>query len=59
MRLVSPYHTEKDPLDPVYHIYDDCPDGARVIKDGNANGTGGAGFRLCELCAEKQRTGHF
>jgi H+-transporting ATPase len=58
MALVSAYHTDTDPEDPVYHIYDDCPAGERVIKDGNDKpGTGG--YRLCDFCARKQSTGKF
>lgn len=52
------YHTNKDPGDPVHHIYKKCPAGEQIIRDGNAiPGTGG--FRLCELCAKKDRTGKF
>jgi hypothetical protein len=54
------YHTDKDPEDPVYHIYSDCPAGKRVIEDGNdIQGTGGPEYRLCMFCANKQKTGKF
>jgi hypothetical protein len=55
---VYPYHTDKDPEDPVHHIYDDCPAGEHLIRDGNRIG-GDGGFRLCKLCKSKQDTGHF
>jgi hypothetical protein len=56
--LVNAYHTDTDAEDPVYHIYNDCPAGERVIKDGNAIvGTGG--FRLCDFCSNKSQTGKF
>ena len=54
---VAPYHTDKDPEDPCYHIYDDCPAGERVIKDGNK--VPGVYGHLCKFCAKKQRTGSF
>jgi hypothetical protein len=58
MTRVAAYHTDTDPEDPVHHVYDDCPAGERVIKDGNAvQGTGG--FRLCDFCNTKNLTGHF
>ncbi len=58
MGLVSAYHTNTDPEDPVHHVYDDCPAGERVIKDGNAvAGTGG--FRMCDFCTNKLSTGKF
>ena len=58
MGLVSAYHTNTDPEDPVHHIYDDCPAGERVIKDGNAiPGTGG--YRMCDFCTNKLNTGKF
>lgn len=58
MTLVPAYHTDTDPEDPVHHVYDDCPAGERVIRDGNAiSGTGG--YRLCEFCERKQTTGRF
>jgi len=58
MSLVPAFHTDSDPEDPVHHIYDDCPAGERVIADGNkVAGTGG--FRLCDFCANKQKTGKF
>jgi len=61
MAKVQPYYTDTDPQDPVYHIYDDCPAGERVIKDGNAQaGKGPNGdYRLCDFCASKQTTGKF
>ena len=61
MTQVDPYYTDTDSEDPVYHIYDDCPAGERVIKDGNAEqGQGPLGeFRLCDFCARKQTTGKF
>lgn len=60
MALVPAYHTDKDPKDPKYHIYDDCPAGERVIRDGNAiQGTGGYGFKLCDFCDNKKKTGKF
>ena len=43
-----------------YHIYDDCPAGERVIRDGNkVSGTGGVEFTLCDFCNNKQKTGRF
>jgi hypothetical protein len=58
MTLVNAYHTDTDPEDPVHHISDDCPAGERVIEDGNAiEGTGG--YRLCDFCSNKQKTGKF
>jgi len=46
MAKVPEYHTNTDPADPVYHVYDDCPAGKRVFADGsNVEGTGG--FVLC------------
>lgn len=58
MSLVTAFHTDTDPEDPVHHIYDDCPAGKRVIEDGNAiQGTGG--FLLCDFCTNKQTTGTF
>jgi hypothetical protein len=56
--LVPAYHTDTDPEDPVRHIYDDCPAGERVIKDGN-DLAGDGGYRLCDFCATKQTTGKF
>lgn len=58
MALVPAYHTDTDPEDPVYHIYDDCPRGSEVIKDGNAL-PGDDNRRLCDFCQTKQATGHF
>ena len=58
MAKVLEYHTNTDPGDPVYHVYDDCPAGKRVFADGsNVEGTGG--FVLCALCKTKPTTGHF
>ncbi|MGD0876478.1 MAG: hypothetical protein ABSA14_16070 [Acidimicrobiales bacterium] len=58
MAKVPEYHTNTDPADPVYHVYDDCPAGKRVFADGsNVEGTGG--FVLCALCKTKPTTGHF
>jgi hypothetical protein len=54
---VAPYHTDTDPEDRCYHIYDDCPAGERVIKDGNSQ-PGKLGH-LCKFCANKQSTGRF
>ena len=56
MGLVNAYHTESDDP-PRYHEYDDCPDGARVLRDGNA--TPGAHGKLCEHCERKRMTGRF
>jgi hypothetical protein len=58
MGSVSAYHTDTDPEDPVHHVYDDCPAGERVIKDGNAV-AGSGGFRMCDFCTNKLNTGKF
>jgi len=58
MGLVPAYHTLTDPQDPVHHIYDECPAGERVIKDGNAK-PGENGWPLCKFCKTKEATGHF
>jgi hypothetical protein len=58
MALVPAYHTDTDPEDPVYHVYDDCPAGERVIEDGN-DIPGDGGYRLCDFCKTKTETGHF
>jgi hypothetical protein len=58
MALVKPYYTDTDPQDPVYHIYDDCPRGSEVIRDGNAK-QGMDNRRLCDFCKNKRATGHF
>jgi hypothetical protein len=58
MAKIPEYHTNTDPEDPVYHVYDDCPVGKQVIGNGsNVEGTGG--FVLCTLCKTKPATGHF
>jgi hypothetical protein len=58
MTKVPAYHTNKDPEDPRHHVYDDCPAGERVIKDGNKQpGTGG--FPMCKFCRSKLNTGKF
>src|ERR1039458_3742920 len=44
------------PSVPVYHVYDDCPTGKRVIANGN-NVAGTGGFILCTLRSEKRRVG--
>jgi hypothetical protein len=54
---VAPYHTSSDEDVAVYHIYDDCPAGERVIADGNS--VPGYRGRLCDLCATKDAGGHF
>jgi hypothetical protein len=60
MAQADPYHTDTDSEDPVYHIYDDCPAGERVIADGNdIQGTGGIEFGLCKFCKSKRDTGKF
>jgi hypothetical protein len=58
MAKIPEYHTNTDPEDPVYHVYDDCPTGKRVIANGN-NVAGTGGFVLCTLCKTKPATGHF
>jgi hypothetical protein len=58
MALVDPYHTDTDPEDPVYHIYDNCPAGERVIADGNAK-PGTNGWDLCKFCKSNRDTGKF
>jgi hypothetical protein len=57
MARVNPYHTSSDEDDPVYHTYDDCPAGERVIADGNA--VQGASGRKCDFCTTRESTGHF
>jgi hypothetical protein len=58
MAKVAPYHTSSEEDDPVHHVYDNCPAGERVIRDGNSlPGTGG--HRLCDFCDRKNRTGEF
>jgi hypothetical protein len=58
MAQCYPYHTLKDPEDPCHHIYDDCPAGERVIKDGNRR-PGENGFPMCKFCKKKKATGKF
>lgn len=58
MAKVPAYHTTKDPGNPVYHTYNDCPAGSRVIADGNAVSDTG-GFRLCDFCNKNDKTGEF
>jgi hypothetical protein len=56
---VGPYHTNKDPSDPVYHIYNDCPAGEHLTRDGNRiEGSGGI-TDMCRLCKKKKKTGKF
>ena len=51
MTLVSPFHTDTDPQDPVYHDQAECPYGREVKRDGNAKpGTGNR--RRCKWCTE-------
>jgi hypothetical protein len=57
MGKVGAYHTSSAGFEPRYHIYDDCPAGDRVIKDGN-NVDGQVGY-LCHFCANKEQTGKF
>jgi hypothetical protein len=52
MAKIPEYHTNTDPEDPVYHVYDDCPAGKQVIADGN-NVEGTGSFVLCTLCKTK------
>ena len=33
MAKIPEYHTNTDPEDPVYHVYDDCPAGKQVIAE--------------------------
>jgi len=58
MTKVAAFHTDTDSEDPVHHVYDDCPAGERIIRDGNAK-QGDGGFRLCDFCDTKNHTGHF
>jgi len=58
MARVPAYHTTTDPEDPVHHVYDDCPAGEQVISNGN-NVAGSAGYRLCDFCDSKSKTGKF
>ena len=32
MAKVPEYHTNTDPEDPVYHVYDDCPAGKQAVS---------------------------
>ena len=58
MAKIPEYHTNTAPEDPVYHVYDDCPAGKKVIADGNSvEGTGG--FVLCTLCKTKNGARRF
>ena len=58
MAKITEYNTNTDPEDPVYHVYDDCPAGKKVIADGNSvEGTGG--FVLCTLCKTKNGARRF
>jgi hypothetical protein len=58
MTLVPAYHTLTDPKDEVYHIYDDCPSGEVVIKNGNDH-PGTNNWDLCRHCKKKRDTGEF
>jgi hypothetical protein len=57
MTLVTAYHTDTDPEDPVHHN-DDCPAGKRVIADGNAI-QGSGNYRMCDFCTNKLLNGKF
>lgn len=50
MSLVSPFYTDTDPDDPVYHNQSECPYGKEIKKNGNDH-SGTAGRRLCDWCA--------
>lgn len=58
MGFVPAYHTLTDPEDPVHHIYDDCPSGEVVIRNGN-DVLGENGWPMCDRCATKLVLGHF
>jgi H+-transporting ATPase len=48
---VSPFHTDSDEGDPVYHDNSDCPYGQEITRNGNSR-PGKDGRRRCEWCAE-------
>ncbi|HUZ20800.1 MAG TPA: plasma-membrane proton-efflux P-type ATPase [Acidimicrobiales bacterium] len=48
---VSPFHTDTDPEDPVYHDNSDCPYGKEITRNGNSQ-PGKDGRRRCEWCTE-------
>jgi H+-transporting ATPase len=48
---VSPFHTDSDPGDPVYHDNSDCPYGKEITGNGNSR-PGKDGRRRCDWCTE-------
>ncbi len=48
---VSPFHTDTDPDDPVYHDHCDCPYGQEIKRDHNDH-PGTDHRRLCDWCAQ-------
>ena len=58
MPYIGAYHTLTDPGDPVHHVYDDCPAGKVVIRNGN-NIAGDNGWDMCQFCTNKLLRGEF
>jgi H+-transporting ATPase len=47
---VTPFHTDTDPGDPVYHDNSDCPYGREITRNGNDE-PGADHRRRCDWCA--------
>jgi H+-transporting ATPase len=48
---VTPFHTDTDPEEPVYHDNRDCPYGQEIKRNGNDK-AGSDGRRRCDWCTQ-------
>jgi len=48
------YWTKTEEDKPVYHVYNDCPEGEKIEAKNKETGTAPAGRKLCEVCAARR-----
>jgi len=44
--------TSREPK-PVYHVYNDCPEGQKIENKDRETGEPPTGYRMCEICEAK------